>query len=99
MDPMGYVQESDYKVYEYYMSSAFWEDKFFIPCLKLIAKASKNRPFAPKGKDHLPTIHSQGLLLLVSERLKFGDVNILRHKIWYTLPETNIAHENPNVSL
>ena len=32
-----------------------------IPSLKLTANiAPANRPFAPKGKDHLPTIHFQG---------------------------------------
>ena len=28
--------------------------------LKLTANTPENRPFAPRGKDHLPTIHFQG---------------------------------------
>ena len=38
----------------------YWmELKVLLPSLKLTAKAPENRPFAPKGKDRLPTIHFQ----------------------------------------
>ena len=44
---------------------------------------------APKGNDRIPTIHFQGRAVSFKEG-----------KSWKTtLPETNIAHENPHVSL
>ena len=40
-----------------------------LPSLKRTAQAPENRPASPIGKDRIPTIHFEGVLLLVSGRL------------------------------
>ena len=40
-----------------------------LPSLKLPAKAPENRPGPKRKRESIPTIHFQGLLLLVSERV------------------------------
>ena len=42
----------------------------YLHSLKLTANAPENRPFSPKGKDHLPTIYLR-CYLLVSGRATF----------------------------
>ena len=59
-----------------------------IPSLKLTANAPENRHvYAPKGKDHLPTIHFQVHLLLVSGRVP--SLALRDSGFWWHLPEKN----------
>ena len=74
--------------------------KNMLPSLKLTAKAPENRPFSPKGKACLPTIHFQVFLLLVSGRVNipigsmYGTFAYIYHKN-QPFMQVNIPYMDP----